>query len=155
VVATDISPYHLRAAQELGAHATISAGDDVPARLKELNEGRLADLVIVCTGAISGVHQALQSVERGGSLLFFAPTAEGACVPLPLFDYWRNEISVLTTYAASPEDLTESMELIRTRRVRVREMITHRLSLAETQRGFALMTQGQESIKVIIEPQRS
>jgi L-iditol 2-dehydrogenase len=155
VVATDISPYHLRAAQELGAHATIWAGDDVPARLKELNEGRLADLVIVCTGAISGVHQALQSVERGGSLLFFAPTAEGACVPLPLFEYWRNEISVLTTYAASPEDLRESMELIRTRRVRVREMITHRLSLAETQRGFALMTPGQESIKVIIEPQRS
>lgn len=154
VLATDISPYHLSAAKELGAHATIHAGDHVPDRVKELNDGRLADLVIVCTGATTGVSQALQSVERGGALLFFAPTAGGVSVPLPLFDYWRNEISVLTTYAASPEDITESIEWIHSRRVKVREMITHRLGLNETGQGFRLMTGGHESIKVIVEPHR-
>jgi L-iditol 2-dehydrogenase len=155
VIATDLSPYHLAAAQELGAHITIRAEEYVPQRLREINEGRLADLVIVCTGAIAGIDQALQSVERGGTILFFAPTAEGVTVPLPLFDYWRNEISVLTTYAASPGDIRESIESIRSRSVRVREMITHRLSLAETGYGFELMMRGQESIKVIIDPQRA
>ncbi|MGH7845707.1 MAG: zinc-dependent dehydrogenase [Candidatus Binatia bacterium] len=154
VIATDISPYHLSAAKEFGAHATLHAGDSVPDRVKELNDGRLADLVIVCTGAMTGVSQALQSVERGGALLFFAPTAGGVTVPVPLFDYWRNEISVLTTYAASPEDITESIEWIRSRRVKVREMITHRLGLNETGQGFQLMTGGRESIKVIVEPHR-
>jgi threonine dehydrogenase-like Zn-dependent dehydrogenase len=33
-------------------------------------------------------------------------------------------------------------------------MITHRLSLAETGRGFQLVEQAQESIKVIIYPQK-
>jgi L-iditol 2-dehydrogenase len=154
VLATDISAYHLRAAKELGAHATIHAGDSVPDRVKGLNDGRLADLVIVCTGAMTGVNQALQSVERGGALLFFAPTAAGVTVPLPLFEYWRNEISVLTTYAASPADITEAIEWIRSRRVKVREMITHRLGLNETAQGFQLMTGGHESIKVIVEPHR-
>ena len=154
VLATDISEYHLQAAREMGAHATIHATEDVPSRLRALNEGRLADLVIVCTGATAAVTQALQSVERGGTLLFFAPTAEGVSVPLPLFDYWRSEISVLTTYAAAPQDIVQSIDLLRNRRVRVREMITHRLSLTETQKGFELMTRGQESIKIIVEPQR-
>ncbi len=155
VLATDISEYHLKAARELGAHATIHANQDVANRLRELNDGRLADLVIVCTGATAGVTQALHCVERGGTLLFFAPTADGVNVPLPLFDYWRNEISVLTTYAAAPQDIAQSIDLLRGRRVRVREMITHRLGLTETPKGFEFMAHGQESIKVIVEPQRS
>ena len=155
VLATDISEYHLRAAREMGAHATIHATENVPNRVRELNEGRLADLVIVCTGAPPAVTQALHSVERGGTLLFFAPTADGVTVALPLFDYWRNEISVLTTYAAAPQDIAQSIGLLRARRVRVRELITHRLGLTETPKGFELMTHGQECIKIIIEPQRS
>ena len=46
------------------------------------------------------------------------------------------------------------MELIRARRVPVGEMITHRLSLAETGLGFRLVAEAGESIKVIVEPQR-
>ena len=48
--------------------------------------------------------------------------------------------------------LIESIELIRTRQVRVADMITHRLSLAEAGRGFQLTANGQDSIKVIIDP---
>ncbi|MBI2209891.1 MAG: alcohol dehydrogenase catalytic domain-containing protein [Deltaproteobacteria bacterium] len=154
VVATDINDFRLNAARDLGADKTLRATEDVPARLREMNEGRLADLVIVCTGAMPAIQQAIQSVERGGTLLFFAPAAAGAAVPIPLFEFWRNEITVLTSYAASPQDIVEAIDLIRARRVRVREMITHRLGLAEAGLGFQLMAEGRDSIKVIIEPQR-
>src|SRR5262245_36611487 len=46
IIATDISEYRLDAARRFGADATIHGADDVPARLIELNGGRLADLVI-------------------------------------------------------------------------------------------------------------
>jgi len=49
--------------------------------------------------------------------------------------------------------LIESIELIRKRQVRVGDMVTHRLPLAETGRGFQLTASGQDSIKVIIDPQ--
>jgi L-iditol 2-dehydrogenase len=39
-------------------------------------------------------------------------------------------------------------------KIRVQEMITHRLGLAETGLGFQLVAQAQDSLKVIIEPQR-
>jgi L-iditol 2-dehydrogenase len=152
IIATDISDYRLKAATQFGADVTIHGSEDVPARLRDLNEGRLADRVIVCTSAISAIQQAVKSVDRGGTLLFFAPTAAGVDVPIPLFDYWRDEISVVTSYAGSGEDLKESLELIRDRKIRVADMVTHRLPLAQAGLGFQLTASGQDSIKVIVDP---
>ncbi len=152
IIATDISDIRLEAARRFGADAVVDGRQDVLDRLKEVNDDRLADLVIVCTGAMPGIQQAVKSVDRGGTLLFFAPTAAGVDVPIPLFDYWRDEISVVTSYAASSEDLLESIELIRQHQVRVGDMVTHRLPLAETGLGFQLTASGQNSIKVIIDP---
>jgi L-iditol 2-dehydrogenase len=152
IVATDVSEFRLNAARNFGADAAIYGSEDVPARFRELNDGRLADVVIVCTGAMPAIRQAVKSVDRGGTLLFFAPTAAGVDVPIPLFDFWRDEISVVTSYAGSGADLLESIDLIATRKVRVAEMITHRLPLAQTGRGFQLTASGQDSIKVIIDP---
>ena len=64
IIATDMVDYRLDAARKLGADVTFSAMEDVPARLREANNGRLADLVIVCTGALPALQQALESVER-------------------------------------------------------------------------------------------
>lgn len=152
IIATDINEYRLKSSGDFGAHATIHGSEDVPARLRDLNDGRLADLVIVCTGAMPAIQQAIKSVDRGGTLLFFAPTAAGVDVPIPLFDFWRDEIAVLTSYAGSGQDILESIDLIKTRRVRVADMITHRLPLAEAGRGFELTAGARDSIKVIIDP---
>ncbi len=152
IIATDISEFRLEAARRFGADAVVSGAEDVPARVCELNGERLADLVIVCTGAPQAMQQAVKAVDRGGTLLFFAPAADGVQVPIPLFQFWRDEITIITSYAGSGEDFMESMELIRQRRVRVADMITHRLPLAEAGRGFLLAALGQDAIKVIIDP---
>ncbi|MFX0161969.1 MAG: hypothetical protein ACFE68_01355 [Candidatus Hodarchaeota archaeon] len=51
-------------------------------------------------------------------------------------------------------DITTSIELIRTGRVNVHDMITHRLGLAEAGLGFKLVAKPEDSLKVIIEPYR-
>jgi L-iditol 2-dehydrogenase len=155
VVATDITPYRLEAARRLGADAAIHAEEDLPARLRRVNRGHLADLVIVCTGAVSAIAQALKSVERGGTVLFFAPTNPGVTIPISITElFWRTEITLTSSYAGSPADHQTALELIRAGTVPVGQMITHRLGLAGTGLGFQLVTEAQNSIKVIIEPQR-
>ena len=155
IVATDISSYRLEAAEKLGADIAIHADEYAPSHLRQVNQGRLADMVIVCTGATSAITQALESAERGGTVLFFAPTDPDVTIPLSINDlFWRNDITLTTSYAGSPADYTAALELIRTRRVPVHEMVTHRLGLAETGMGFQLVAEAQNSIKVIIEPQR-
>ncbi len=155
VVVTDINDYRLEVAQQFGADAAIHAKEDLPSRLRQVNQNRLADLVIVCTGATSAIAQALQSVERGGTVLFFAPTNPDVTIPISINDlFWRNDITLTTSYAGGPADYTAALELIRARMVHIGEMITHRLGLAEAGLGFQLVADAQNSIKVIIEPQR-
>ncbi|SRR5581483_9169435 len=152
IVATDVNDFRLRAAREMGADAALTAGSDVIDKFQKMNDGRLADLVIVCTGANAAIAQALRSVERGGTVLFFAPTAAGVEVPIPLYDLWRDEVRIVTSYAASPDDIKEAIDLLQSRRVVVSDMITHRLGIADAGRGFELVANAGDSIKVIIDP---
>ena len=152
IITTDVNEYRLEAARRFGADAAMHATEDVPARVRELNDGRLADLVIVCTGALSAFDQALKSVDRGGTILCFATTPPDVEISVPVNEFWRNEIKLMPSYANSPYDAMIAIDLIRSGRVPVHDMITHRLSLEEAGRGFQLVAEAGESIKVVIEP---
>jgi len=154
IIATDINEYRLNAAKKFGADAVINAREYVPELLRKVNDRRLADVIILCTGALSAINQALQSADRGGTILFFAPTEPGVRVQVDMWNIWRDGITLTMSYAGPPVDTVPAIELIRAKRVNVRDMITHRLSLAETGLGFKLVAEARESIKVIIEPQK-
>jgi len=155
IVASDISEYRLRAAERFGADAVIDArAGDVPGRLMELNDGRLADKVFVCTGAVQASETALKCVDRGGTILFFAVPEPTVNVSVNFNEMWRNEVTMTTSYGASPVDLMTSLDLLRAGRVNVEDMITHRFGLAEAGEGFRLVARAEDSLKVIIEPYR-
>jgi L-iditol 2-dehydrogenase len=154
VAATDLNQERLALAREYGAHHTLQADSDVAGEFRKLNNGRGADVVIVCAAAESVCQQALQAIGRGGVILLFAPAPAGTVVPLSINDvFWRRDVSITTSYAASPADCKAALELIRSKRVRVEDMITHRFGLAETGKGFQLVAEGGGSLKVIIKPQ--
>ncbi|OGN88465.1 MAG: alcohol dehydrogenase [Chloroflexi bacterium RBG_13_46_14] len=155
VIATDISDYRLSMAGKLGADIVINANDDVPSRVKELNNGYLADVVVLCTGAPSAVRQALDSVDRSGIVLFFAATGPGVEVPFSVNDtFWRNDVTLTTSYAASPDDYREALELVSQGVINTEVMTTHILPMDDVGRGFQLVAEAGESVKVIIEPQK-
>jgi len=152
--ASDINDYRLKAAKRFGADIVINAKENVSDMVKELNDGRGADLVIVCTSSISAIKQVFESIDRGGTVLFFAPTKPGVEIPLPLWELWHDGITITNSYAGSPRDIAEAIEIIREKKVNVVDMITHRLGLEEAGKGFRIVASAQDSIKVIIEPQR-
>ncbi|HUU01867.1 MAG TPA: zinc-dependent dehydrogenase [Myxococcota bacterium] len=152
VIATDINTYRMKQAEKFGATAVLHGDDDVPAEIRKINQGRGADVVIVCAGTIPVLNQAILSVDRGGTVLFFATPPPGQDLPVPVNDFWRNGITLVPSYAGSPADCAEALDLIAGRTVSVAEMVTHRLPLSQIQEGFRLVAQGDESIKVIIEP---
>lgn len=154
IIATDISSYRLEAALNLGADFAFSAKENISNCVRQVNDGYLADIIILCTGAVPAINQAFQSIERGGTILFFAPTAKDVTIPFSINDtFWRTEITLTTSYAGNRADHIEALNMIASKRVEVDKMITHRLPLSETQKGFQLVIDAQNSIKVIIEPQ--
>lgn len=155
IIATDIAGYRIEAAKKFGADISFEAKDCTPQRLREINDGFLADVVVLCAGAKSAVEQAPASVERGGTVLFFAAAEKGLPISYSINDiFWRNEITLTSSYAATPAEHIESLEMIKNRRVNVRDMITHRFGLSEAGEGFRVVSEAKDSIKVIIEPQK-
>ena len=147
ITATDINDYRLKQALRFGADEAIHA--------KDLKAAKTADLVILCAGARSVFEQALKAADKGGTILVFASAEEGFELMLPVNEFfWRNEVTILSSYAANPKEHLQALELIKDRKVNVKDMITHRFGLSDIQKGFNLAAEAKESIKVIIEPHR-
>ncbi len=153
VFATDISDYKLAAAKRVGADDAFNAREDIPAKVRERNDGRLADQVVLCAGAASAVNQAMDSVERGGTVLFFAATKDEVRIEKPINDiFWRNEITLTSSYAGDRDDHVTALRLIAAGRVKVSDLITHRLPFSDIQEGFRLVADSSESIKIVVYP---
>ena len=154
VFATDINEFRLKMAKKFGADEAFYAREDVSSKLKELNDNRLADIVIVCTGALSAANQALKYVASGGKIIYFAVPAPGINLEVPINDYWRNEITITTSYGAAPEDLQESYIWILSKKIKVLELITHRFPLSKAGEAFKLVCEAKKSLKVVLEPNK-
>ncbi len=154
VFATDTSEYRVQAACSFGADLALDAGADVVRRVRAANEGRGVDRVLVCTGARSAMEQALELVDRGGVVLFFAPLPPDEELSLPMNDLWKRGVTLMQSYAGPPADMRTALDLIAAKRVEVGQMVTHRLPLDETAEGFRRTASGASSLKVVVQPQR-
>jgi L-iditol 2-dehydrogenase len=155
IIVADINPFRLKLAEKFGATCSLDSKENLPQKLRAQNDGRLADQVIVCAGAAPAALSALECVDKGGTILYFAVPDPTVRAPVPITDFWRNEITIKTSYGAAPNDLEESLSLLSHKRLNVTDMITHRLDLKEAAEGFRLAATGGESLKVILEPNRS
>ena len=154
VVAADTIPFRLNKAEEMGAHNCLKADESLIASLMEVNDGRLADVVIICFEGF--IPLGLRTVEKGGTVLFFSGASEGATIPIPINDlFWRTEMTLTSTYAGAPYDCDHALKLIKAGSVPVKKTITHRLAMADAPQGFERVCSPvkYECVKVIIEPQ--
>jgi L-iditol 2-dehydrogenase len=141
VVATDINEYRLQKAKEFGADQVVHGAQDL--NLK-------AERVIVCTGAYAAVEQAFRCVDKAGIILFFAIPNRDIAIPIP--DFWRNELTVTSSYGAAPADLEEALALIANKSINIKDTITQTLPLTQIQAAFKIVAEARESLKVVLEP---
>ena len=154
IIVAGVNQYRLKLAEKFGAHNIIDGRLDVPRELEKMNDGRLADQVILCKGDASAALTALECVDKGGTILFFAVPDPTVRIPVPITEFWRNEITLRTSYGAAPKDLEESLVFLAQKRLNVRDMITHRFGIQQAGEGFRLMAEAGKSLKVIIEPNK-
>ena len=150
VIATDISDYRIEQAINFGANFSFNANKINIGQIKKINNGRLADKVIVCSGSISAVESSFKYIDKKGKILFFAVPSSN--ISLPSTDLWRNEISLFFSYGAATDDIQATIELYKEKKVNFKDMITHQFPLSKIIEGFKLVEQAKESIKVIVNP---
>ncbi|MFH0975609.1 MAG: alcohol dehydrogenase catalytic domain-containing protein [Spirochaetota bacterium] len=155
IIAADTLPKRLEMAKIMGADIAAEANESLGEFVRGVNGGMLADLVIICHGEFIPV--AMNTVEKGGTILFFASAPEDAFIPAKVNDiFWRTEVTLTSTYAGSPSDCVLALKMIKAGTVNVNKLITHRIKLEEAVMGFQAVASPilHNSIKVIVEPQK-
>ena len=142
VIATDINEFRLQKAKELGAEA-VNANEELKIS---------AEHIIMCTGAMPAFEKAFRYADKKGTIMLFAIPKENICIPNA--DFWRNELTLISSYGAAPQDLEEALELISAKKINVSALITDRLKLDEIQKGFDIASAAKESLKVVIVPDK-
>jgi L-iditol 2-dehydrogenase len=141
VIATDINEYRLKKAKEFGADEVLHGDRDLNLQ---------AERVIVCTGAYAAVEQAFRCIDKAGIILLFAIPNKDIAIPIP--DFWRNELTVTSSYGAAPGDLEEALDIIARKTINIKDTITQTLPLSQIQAAFKIVAEAGESLKVVLEP---
>jgi L-iditol 2-dehydrogenase len=141
VIATDINEFRLEKARQFGADEVFNANEELDIK---------ADRIIMCTGAMPAFEAAFRYIDRKGTVMLFAIPNKNILIPVE--DFWRNELSIVSSYGAAPVDLEEALELIKNGTINVKDMITDRIRLEDIQKGFKIAGGAGNSLKVVVVP---
>ncbi len=156
ILATDTIARRLELAKKFGAEEAWDPRNvDVMKEVKELSEGRGADLVIVAASAPGIVEQAVRCSRPGSRILLFSQTSDKERIEVSGADICKDERTLFGCYSASVDLQRESAELVFSGALPVEDLISHRLPLNQIRKGFELALHPDEgSLKIIVQPQR-
>ena len=150
VTVSDLLPERLAKAKELGADHTILASQVDPVEaVKDLTEGRGADVVIVAVGAPAALRQALEMAGLCSTVNFFAGTYPPTTLDLDPNLIHYKQIRLTGSHDFTPHHFQTALRFIEMGTVRVANVVSHRLPLARVKEGFDVVA-GQKGLKVVI-----
>jgi 2-desacetyl-2-hydroxyethyl bacteriochlorophyllide A dehydrogenase len=140
-------------ADKLGADITIPGGDDAVQKVRDLTEGRGADLTIETTGIMNQLAASIHMTRFGGTVLMFGifTVKEGA---LPFYDLYFKEISLISARVAKPEDYTACISLVERGQVKLDALVSDVMPLGNLKEAIGLLSSDSgQRMKIILEHQ--
>ncbi|MCY6381765.1 zinc-binding dehydrogenase [Hoeflea prorocentri] len=153
VIALDFSDWRLQKAREFGATHTINPkSEDAVEALREANNGRLADTVIVIAPFPEAWDQALKLVEVGGCLHLGAPLAPGVDWVRDGNAAYFDQITVTSRYSSDHTDTYSYIRLLESGRIDADKAVTHRFDIADSAEAFRMLVEAEQSLKIAVYP---
>lgn len=153
IIVTDILQQRLDMARVFEADAYVNAANVDPVlAVRELTEGRGADVVIVACVSRDAQVQALKMASRSGQVLLFAglpPHSSEVFLDTNLIHY--HELSVVGARSSVKRQWDLALQLLRSGKVNPEALLTHTVGLESIQEGFSLARSG-EAMKVAVVP---
>ena len=124
VMGCDLIQDRIERLQNLGIDAVDS---------RDLEQAELFDAVFMTSGADKAIDVALKTIKSGGTILVFSSTPHNTGYPNN--EIYYRELTVLGSYSPAPVDLKDSLELLRSGKVDVKNLSTI-YSLDDIQKAF-------------------
>jgi L-iditol 2-dehydrogenase len=152
-IVIDLVEERLDFAERLGADETINAGKgDVAETVRKLTRGYGADVVIEAIGLPATWEQALRLVSRGGTVLEFGGCPPGTEIRVNAEMLHYGEVMVMGAFHATPLHFRKALNLIASRTIDVRPLITRKMRLEEIKEAFEILATSKSEIKIAINP---
>ena len=153
VISIDLVEDRLNFAERLGADETVNAGkEDVVERVRELTGGYGSDVVIEAIGLPSTWEQALKLVRKGGTVLEFGGCPPGTEIKVNTEKLHYGELTVRGSFHATPLHFRKALNLIASRTIDVRPLITRKMRLENIRGAFDILMTSKKEIKIAIIP---
>lgn len=151
IVAADLNPLRLAAAERMGADRALRADEtDVAAALRDMTAGEGADVGIEFSGSEAGFRTVFDSLCKGGDLRLVGAPPEAVSVD---FTWWLLKCPRMVNIHGRRiwETWQRAAELVGSGAVDLGPVRSHVLPLPEAAEGFELIRRG-EALKPIIVP---
>jgi L-iditol 2-dehydrogenase len=149
----DLVEERLGFAEKLGADETVNAGKtDVVEIVRKLTRGYGADVVIEAIGLPATWEQALKLVRKGGTVLEFGGCPPGTEVKVNAEMLHYGEVTVMGTFHTTPLHFRKALNLIASRAIDVRSLITRKMKLDDIKEAFNILSTSKTEIKIAINP---
>jgi len=151
VVGVTRSAWKRGVAERLGADLTVPSGEEATGAVKDATSGLGADMVIESTGMVTSIADAIAMVRPGGTVLLFGiyTASEG---PLPFYQLYYKEPTVVSARAAMSEDFPESIDLVASGRVVLAPLVTQVLPVTELAQALGMLeSDADRRMKIIME----
>jgi len=151
VIVSDFLDFKLEKAKKLGADVVINPGkEDVLEKIKEVNEARAPDIVVVTPGSIEAVKEGIRLAGKGATLYQFGPTSPEATLSIVPHQFFFSEITFVASYSSSPLETRTILEYIYQKRIDTDELITHQFGLEQIGQAVKLTAEAKRSLKVLV-----
>lgn len=150
VIAVDIVDKKLDIAKKLGALHTINASDkEGKALIKEIRTltGGGADIAIEAIGNPKTIELASSAVKAGGCHCQVGYTHHNVSINAGRLMF--REIEIKGSLGCRPVDYPKIIEMVRTGKIQLKPVVTHKFKLEEIDQAFDLMRKG-ESLRSIV-----
>ena len=153
VIIVDLVEERLEIAERLGADETVNAGEkSVVEEVRRLTDGYGADVVIEAIGLPQTWEQALKLVRRGGTVLEFGGCPPGTEIKVNTELLHYDQVRVMGVFHATPLHFKKALNLIASRTIDVRPLITRKMPLEKIKDAFELLLTSKRDIKIAITP---
>lgn len=151
VILIDPNEFRLNFGKRMGFEVLHPINDEEKTRsIKDVLSGRGADLVVVATGNQKAFTQSLKMLRKGGSIVLFGVPARSSFVNIDLSFLYANEISILSSYAATEVETNQALKLLADRRLNFGSLITHQFNLENSESAFRCAHDALNAMKVVI-----
>lgn len=152
VVVSEVNPFRLSLADELGLATVNPRDEEFVASVEKFTDGAMADVVFEVSGTVSGVETMTKLPRVRGRIVMVAIHSQQR--PIDLFRFFWRELKLIGVRVYEPEDFDEAIQLVAASAIPLEPLITETRSLDAVQQVFETIDQSPNGMKYLIKCKR-